>query len=171
MSLIFQSTFFGANEFSDLEGGISRQKAAKVPACMDTHNLYQVTSSLSLSTAAVMHGLAAYYSLQELQKNENPNVHKALIASVIGNGAAATGDALAAIVAPFSGKGAAKILTFTYGVSFWIANVSSWVAIGFENDTGRVGQDLTTSACLSSLSIIPATVGICSSFAANNDGH
>ncbi len=166
---IFQGTFFGSNELSSLEEGIASRRSAN--SSTNTETCYQATGSLALLSAAMMHGLAAYCALLEVNKSENLNVKKALVASIVGNGAAAAGDAIAAIIAPFSGKGTASILAFTYGVSFWIANIPSWVAIGFEDHTGSVGSNLTASACLSSLSIIPATVGICSSFAANNDSH
>lgn len=168
--LILQSTFFGANEFADLEAGTDTHRTTKKTSCIKSTECHQVTGSLALASAAIMHGVAAYCALLTINKNENPDIKKALIASAIGNGVAAAGDALAAIVAPFSGKGTATILTFTYGVSFWAANVPSWVAISM-NDSTNTRDTLTASACLGSLSIIPAAFGVPCAFAANNDGH
>lgn len=169
LMFIFQGTFFASEEFTDLEIGVSHKPTKKCSIAQST-TCQQATSSISLLSATIMHGTAAYCGFLEISHVEDINVKKALIASIIGNSAAAAGDALAAIVAPFSGKSTGKILAFTYGVSYWVANIPCWAAFGLEHSSG-ISNNLIASSCLGSLAIIPAFLGLSCSLAANNDGH
>lgn len=166
---IFQGTFFASEEFTDLEIGVLHKPTKKCSIAQST-TCQQVTSSITLLSAAIIHGTSAYCGFLEANNVEDADAKKALIASIIGNSAAAAGDALAAIVAPFSGKSTGKILAFTYGVSYWVANIPCWAAFGLERSSG-ISNNLIASSCLGSLSIIPAFFGLSCSIAANNDGH
>lgn len=127
------------------------------------------TGCIAMFGAATMHSLAAWYAWQEIQKSENRSVQKALIASIVGNSIAAAGDTIAGCVSLISGKGAASCVRATYGLAFGLANIPTWVAIGFEDNTDGVQENLTKSAVLSSVAIIPSMFGICCSAAGDKD--
>ena len=170
---IFQGTFFGASNGTNdvklnVEGFTARKAVATSSSdCGDACS--KSAGCIAMFGAATMHSLAAWYAWEEIQKSENRGVQKALMASIVGNSIAAAGDAIAGCVSLVSGKGAAGCISVTYGLAFSLANIPTWVAIGFEDNTDGVQANLTKSACLSGIGIIPSMFGICCSAASDKD--
>ncbi len=169
---IFQGTFFGSSGAPDVRLNVedfTARKAVETSSLDCDNTCSKSAGSIVMFGAAIMHSLAAWYAWEEIQKSENRSVQKALIASIVGNCIAATGDAFAGCVSLISGKGAAGCISVTYGLAFSLANIPTWVAIGFEDNTDGVQANLTKSACLSSLGIIPSIFGICCPAASDKD--
>ncbi|MEI6627918.1 MAG: hypothetical protein WCN27_00720 [Alphaproteobacteria bacterium] len=173
---IFQGTFLNASDGSgsvtdvnlQIEGSTARKAVASSSSdCGE--NCAKGSGCMAMFGAATMHSLAAWYAWQEIQKSENRSVQKALIASIFGNSIAAAGDAIAGCVSLVSGKGAASCIGVTYGLAFGLANIPTWVAIGFEDNTDGVQESLTKSAVLSSVAVIPSLFGICCSAVGDKD--
>ena len=163
---ILQGTIFGASNAGTINLQIEDPTARRVVSSSNPDcgkKCCKGAGSIAMFGAATMHSLAAWYAWEEIQKSENRSVQKALIASIVGNSIAAAGDAIAGCVSLVSSKGAASCISATYGLAFSLANIPTWVAIGFEDNTNGVQENLIKSACLSALGFIPTTFGICCS--------
>ena len=171
ISIFFlQSTFFGANEGHEGIDIELDKRAARVVDNKGCGKIYgKGAGALAMFGASTMHALAAWYAWQEIQTTEHTSVKKALLASIVGNSIAATGSAIGGCLSVCSGKAAATCMEVTYGLAFSLANIPTWVAIGIEDNTDGVQENLIKSACLSSLPVIPTIFGICCSAVVEDD--